>query len=465
MIENNSVSIYFQNLLDNLYSQNNIININLKDRQFTTSRPMIISHSQILEELFGDTQENQFTIENDLDIDAFGEFINFVNSRNIDFNKTTFDKLLEVYEFCKAPLFRDYLAINAPSLDMQFNFLQQYEDEGLPTEFLIVKIASQIKQIVENWDKVHVIDSSQLIRVLSKSDLSQFDPKEIYNFVNGIIQNREDNPSGVISVFNLTVIPLEDLYKLQFEAEKSNIHIQFLYELKLHKDFLDLKTNENEIMSDKVYYLSHKNAKSSVEFKTVKTLHDNSEVQAVTKIDPEKINFSLLFIGQEDVGKTSLIYRFFVQKFSENKIPQEVPNNHFNYISKSSNIDIIDIDGFYSFDNIRDTYIPRTHFFMLVCSPDVENSVDYIREYYKKILKLRNTTYVPSVVCLNKSDLLNSSDNFANAAKNFALSINAEYLEVSAKNGKNIDMIFDKASEKYSKHNFDSPFYSKDETQ
>ena len=232
--------------------------------------------------------------------------------------------------------------------------------------------------------------------------------------------------------------------------------------MEINKDFMELVSQENEDMLEKISYVSTKNVKnmSPTEFKMFNSFRQNTEFQIVTKDEQKQIAFNLMIIGKENVGKTSLIYRFFIQKFNENKIPQKNSINHYNYISDLTNIDIIDINGVSTFDNIRDTCIIRTQFFVFVCSLDEDDSINYIENYYKKICQIRGTSYVPSIVCLNKIDLIKLSNSKLLNAKNFALSINAEFFETSAKSGKNVDLIFEKASEKYSKHSFNSPNFT-----
>lgn len=460
MIENDKVSVYFRNLFSNLYSQNNLIKINIGNQQFTTSRPLLISHSQKLKEIFGDIQKDIFVLEENLDPNAFGEFINFVNSRNINFNRCQFDKLLEIYQFCQAPLYRDYLAINAPSLAIQFDMLSTYENEGLSTDFIIIKLASQVKNIIEIWDKVHDINSHHLIRVLQKSNLSQISPNSVFNFVNDTIHKRKDNPSKIIGAFNLTVIPFEDLIKLQKEAEKNDVFVPFFTEIKMNENFMKLISKENENLMDKITYKTNKNVKamSSIEFKMVESLKNSADIQAVTKAEP-KITFNLLLIGKENVGKTSLIYRFFIHEFNEKKIVHKMPISHYNYSTDLSSINIIDIGSSSDFDDVRDTSIVRSQFFLFLCSLDDEKSIEYIEKYYQKICQIKGTSFLPALICINKIDLPKPNNYNYLYLKSFALSINADLIEISVKSGKNIHSLFDKASEKYSKNSFNAPIF------
>lgn len=439
MIDFSTLSPYFQNLRANL---NDDITLTIADKSFCTNRLLLISHSLKLKESFGNLQTNSFTITDDIDPYAFGAFIEFVNQNKIDFNKYgQIDKLYHLADFYQADLFRDYLVMSFNFIDYQFNQISIYENQGKPTQFLIEKLSERIVEVITKWDNVHKVDLERLLLILKKADLSQFSPKEIFDFCLNAMKFRGAQSVEILRLFNLSNLPYDDLLKLQNFAIENNIPYNYFVELnKIEKETQSLQ-NKNANLSTQLKNISKNKTftKPPIEFRSSLKPSKLVEIQAFVASNQDNVNFISLIIGKEKVGKTALINKYYIMK-SENKVKTD--SNIKNQI-QNMKIDFLDFPDNEALYETIYAAVFRVQIMIFVCSPDIKGSVKYCSSFYEKALDMKKVDSIPSIIYWNKSDLDDPPVESLEEAQEFAKKIGTDLISVSAKTGENVASIYD----------------------
>ena len=161
----------------------------------------------------------------------------------------------------------------------------------------------------------------------------------------------------------------------------------------------------------------------------------------------DEITLSILLLGDSSVGKTSLMIRFTDQKFEENSsatVGIEFKNKEIQINDKTINLHILDTAGQEKFRAVATNFIRKgdgmIFTFDLSNEESFENiktwliTADGVKEDYQRIL------------VGNKSDLPDKKINKEKAEK-LGQRYNMKYFETSAKDGKNVDVIFKEIAE------------------
>jgi len=161
----------------------------------------------------------------------------------------------------------------------------------------------------------------------------------------------------------------------------------------------------------------------------------------------DEITLSILLLGDSSVGKTSLMIRFTDQKFEENSsatVGIEFKNKEIQINDKTINLHILDTAGQEKFRAVVTNFIRKgdgmIFTFDLSNEESFENiktwliTADGVKEDYQRIL------------VGNKSDLPDKKINKEKAEK-LGQRYNMKYFETSAKDGKNVDVIFKEIAE------------------
>ncbi len=161
--------------------------------------------------------------------------------------------------------------------------------------------------------------------------------------------------------------------------------------------------------------------------------------------DPQKFNFKLVVLGDEAVGKTSLIRRFIEKSFKQDyksTIGVSILNKTYDLSdSVSVTLNIWDLAGQAMFRNIRKTYLEGTQSAVLVYDVTRPASFENINHWLDELQEpMRAQSRFIVMLIGNKIDLdrMVSFDE----AKNFSKALKIPYLETSAKTGDNVDKAF-----------------------
>ena len=152
----------------------------------------------------------------------------------------------------------------------------------------------------------------------------------------------------------------------------------------------------------------------------------------------------IVLLGEANVGKTSLVYRFIEDKFRENyKSTLGV-----NLLKKEMNIDkygevsaqIWDLGGQESFKSLRKLYLERANAGMLVYDCTKKKTFDKLDGWIQDFKQARGNE--PLVLIGNKNDLSSERKIYGETAIQLAEELNLEYFETSALTGDNVKDVF-----------------------
>lgn len=161
--------------------------------------------------------------------------------------------------------------------------------------------------------------------------------------------------------------------------------------------------------------------------------------------------YRLIFLGGKEVGKTQIINIYNNKLFENEYFPTfcvDFQIKTINFNGRKINIHCIDTGSIEFLEDTGNSFIEKADAFILVYDITSRLSFDNIFQYYEKIklyiydLKQNCNNKIIYLVG-NKFDLRNHREVSENEARELGKKYNAKYLEVSAKNGLNIDRLFE----------------------
>jgi Ras-related protein Rab-1A len=168
--------------------------------------------------------------------------------------------------------------------------------------------------------------------------------------------------------------------------------------------------------------------------------------------------FKILLIGNVSVGKSSIFTKFTDNKYSELGIPTigvDFKIKTFKVNNKYVKLQIWDTAGQDRFKSVTSSYYRGSHGIIIVFDVTNRYSFNNIQSWITQVYKYSINTNI--ILVGNKIDLESERQISYEEAKEYADSLEIPYLEVSVKNGTNIDNIFKLLSEKIIK---DTSMYS-----
>jgi len=152
----------------------------------------------------------------------------------------------------------------------------------------------------------------------------------------------------------------------------------------------------------------------------------------------------LVLLGEANVGKTSLVYRFIENKFRENyKSTLGV-----NLLKKDMEIDeyggvsaqIWDLGGQESFKSLRQLYLEGANGALLVYDMTSKKSFEKLNEWVQSFREARDDA--PIILIGNKSDLKKQIKITESESGEYANANNMVLIITSAKTGQNVEQAF-----------------------
>ena len=159
----------------------------------------------------------------------------------------------------------------------------------------------------------------------------------------------------------------------------------------------------------------------------------------------EKYILKLLTIGDQFVGKSSIINRYIDDKFNENIKPTLGIDFKTKMIQKGENlikISIYDTAGEEKYRHLIKNYYNGSNGILLVFDITKRNSFDNLNFWLDELEKNCNLNNLYIFLVGNKTDLKKERKVSYDEAKNFADMKKIPYIEISAKTGDNIDKLF-----------------------
>ena len=168
----------------------------------------------------------------------------------------------------------------------------------------------------------------------------------------------------------------------------------------------------------------------------------------------EKI-FKICFLGDEAVGKTSLIIRHVEKKFEESykmTIGTDISAKLLEIDGQNIYLLIWDIGGQKKYKILRENYLKGAFGAILVYDCTNENTFNHITDWVDEVKKFCGN--IPLILLGNKIDLKDLKDISTEKGSEMAKEINSEFLETSAKTGENVNKAFEIIVEKIIKGNY-----------
>lgn len=158
--------------------------------------------------------------------------------------------------------------------------------------------------------------------------------------------------------------------------------------------------------------------------------------------------FNIMVIGDEEVGKTTILERYFNRKFnSERKKTIGVeyylkPYTH-SQTNLNYNIKFWDTAGQERFQSVTKNYYQRAHGMIITMAINKRSSFTNLKMWINSIREGTSSTEIPLIVVCNKCDLEEEREVENSEIEKFCQEENIKTFFTSAKNGKNIDESFD----------------------
>jgi small GTP-binding protein len=205
---------------------------------------------------------------------------------------------------------------------------------------------------------------------------------------------------------------------------------------------------DNSVNNSKKFDISNisKNSKDVKKGENNNKNHEKEKEKIKEKTKKKTINLKIILLGNVSVGKTSIVGRYIDNFFQDNYVCTIQAEQRSKIIDEDSNtsirLDIWDTSGQEKFRSITRQYYRDCHGAILVFDLTNKKSFEQLPIWIEDIKSFGGKD-TEIVILGNKSDLVEKREIPQNVINDF---IDGEYsyFEVSAKNGNNISLAFDK---------------------
>ena len=156
----------------------------------------------------------------------------------------------------------------------------------------------------------------------------------------------------------------------------------------------------------------------------------------------------IMIIGETLVGKTAIITGYTKKVFGETYLSTvgiDFQNKPLNINGKKINVEIWDTAGQERFRNIAKNYFQSSDGFLLVYDITNKETFDKLNDWYDQI-KTNAPENSKCMIVGNKSDLEENRQVKKEEGEKFANDKNLKFYETSAKDDKNINIVFETLS-------------------
>lgn len=160
--------------------------------------------------------------------------------------------------------------------------------------------------------------------------------------------------------------------------------------------------------------------------------------------EERKYIIKVCLLGEANVGKTSLLYRYIENKFRDNyKATLGV-----NLLKKEANIEgyglitiqIWDLGGQESFKSLRKLYLEGANGALIIFDMTKSKTFEKLSDWVGDFKEARGEQ--PILLVGNKTDLIDNIKVNENEASDFANKHGMEFIKTSAKTGENVEVAF-----------------------
>ena len=157
-------------------------------------------------------------------------------------------------------------------------------------------------------------------------------------------------------------------------------------------------------------------------------------------VENNETTLKIIILGSTEVGKTSILNRYFQNEFSQNLLSTvgiDFKTKFFKFDDEKVKINYIDTAGQEKFRAISVNYLKGTNGVILVFDITQRNTFDLIQGWIDDINQNINTN-IGKILLGNKKDLEHQREVSLEDAEQLANEIGCKYIEGSAKTGENI---------------------------
>ena len=156
-----------------------------------------------------------------------------------------------------------------------------------------------------------------------------------------------------------------------------------------------------------------------------------------------KYIIKITLLGEKNVGKTSLVYRYIENKFRDSykaTLGVNLLKKDMDVDGKGVSVQIWDLGGQESFRSLRKLYLEGANGAFVMFDLTDRKTFDKLNEWIESFKEARGEQ--PMVLIGNKSDLENQRKITDMEASNYAKDNNMELILTSAKTGQNVEEAF-----------------------
>ena len=163
-------------------------------------------------------------------------------------------------------------------------------------------------------------------------------------------------------------------------------------------------------------------------------------------------SIKITLIGNSGVGKTCIIRRYSLNHYVDNPTSTTGGNYSSKFVEiqgKKYQLDLWDTAGQERYRSLTKHFYKDAYIIVLVYDITKQDSFEELKSvWYPNVLQMGEKYTVLAVVG-NKSDLFEDEEVKEEEARKYTESIGATFFQVSAKNGDNIELLFDTLVRKY----------------
>ena len=168
--------------------------------------------------------------------------------------------------------------------------------------------------------------------------------------------------------------------------------------------------------------------------------------------EQKPVSIKITLIGNSGVGKTRIIRRYSLNDYVENPTSTTGGNYSSKFVEingQKYQLDLWDTAGQERYRSLTKHFYKDAYIIVLVYDITKQNTFDELKSiWYPNVLQMGEKYTVLAVVG-NKSDLFEDEEVKEEEARQYTESIGATFMQVSAKNGDNIELLFDTLVRKY----------------
>lgn len=164
-----------------------------------------------------------------------------------------------------------------------------------------------------------------------------------------------------------------------------------------------------------------------------------------------------ILVGDSGVGKSSLLMKYVDDKFQDTYMTTIGVDFHIRTINIDSKVikfQLWDTAGQDRFRSIVGSYYRGAHFVIVVFDITNLNSFRNVKYWLKEIERYKSSSECNNIILVgNKTDLSIIREVTYEDAYCFAMAYSMTYIETSAKDGKNVEILFENIAKQYLQNN------------